>query len=81
MRTLEEIYNQGKTQLSRFPHPDQDAKMLLCESASISLERFFSTPGKKVTKDQADQYFHLIQKRQLGFPLAYLTGKKEFWSL
>ncbi|MCJ7579336.1 MAG: peptide chain release factor N(5)-glutamine methyltransferase, partial [Candidatus Aminicenantes bacterium] len=23
----------------------------------------------------------LIQKRQLGFPLAYLTGKKEFWSL
>ena len=81
MRTLEEIYNQGKTQLSRFPLSDRDAKILLCESASISIERFHATPGKQVTKNQADQFFHLIQKRQEGFPLAYLTGKKEFWSL
>jgi len=83
VRTLEEIYTQGKNQLSLscFPHPDRDAKILLCESVSISLERFFSTPRKKVTKIQADQFFHLIKMRQKGFPLAYLTGKKEFWSL
>ncbi len=81
MSTLEDIFNQGKTQLSRFSHPELDAKILLCESASISIEQFHAAPGKKVTKNQADHFIGLIKKRQQGFPLAYLTGKKEFWSL
>lgn len=81
MQTLEDLYNLGKTQLTRFPHSERDALILLCESASISPERLHSIPEKKVTKIQADHFFHLIQKRQQGFPLAYLTGKKEFWSL
>lgn len=34
-----------------------------------------------MTKSQEVQFFQLIKKRQKGFPLAYLTGKKEFWSL
>jgi release factor glutamine methyltransferase len=58
-----------------------NAKILLCESASISIEQFHASPEKKVTKNQADFFFHLITKRLQGFPLAYLTGKKEFWSL
>ena len=81
MSTLEDIYNQGKTQLSRFTHPELDAKILLCESASISLEQFHLMPEKKITKTQADHFFYLIKKRLQNFPLAYLTGKKEFWSL
>ncbi len=80
MRTLEDIFNQGKTQLSRFPNPELDAKVLLCESALISIEQFHATPEKKVTKNQAGLFFHLIKKRLKGFPLAYLTEKKEFWS-
>ena len=81
MSILEDIFNQGKTQLSCFTHPELDAKILLCESASITIEQFHSTPGKKITKNQADLFFCLIKKRLQGFPLAYLTGKKEFWSL
>ncbi len=81
MRTIEDIFNQGKTQLSRFPNPELDAKILLCESASISIEQFHAMPEKKVTKNQADLFSHLIKKRLQGFPLAYLTEKKEFWSL
>lgn len=81
MRTLEDIFNQGKTQLSRLPHPELDAKILLCESASISLEQFHASPEIKVTNNQADHFFRLIEKRLQSFPLAYLTGKKEFWSL
>lgn len=80
MRTLEDIFNQGKTQLSRLPHPELDAKILLCESASISLEQFHASPEIKVTNNQADHFFRLIKKRLQSFPLAYLTGKKEFWS-
>jgi release factor glutamine methyltransferase len=79
--TLEDIFKQGQNQLSRFSHPDLDAKILLCESVSISIEQFHVSPGKLVTKNQANHFFRLIKKRQQGFPLAYLTGKKEFWTL
>lgn len=81
MRTLEDIFNQGKTQLSRLPHSELDAKILLCESASISIEQFHASPEIKVTNNQAGLFFRLIKKRLQNFPLAYLTGKKEFWSL
>lgn len=81
MRTLEDIFNQGKTLLSCLPHSELDAKILLCESASISLEQFHASPEIKVTNNQADHFFRLLKKRLQSFPLAYLTGKKEFWSL
>jgi len=80
VRTLENIFNQGKTQLSRLPHSELDTKILLCESASVSIEQFYAAPEKKVTQNQAALFFHLIKKRLQGFPLAYLTGKKDFWS-
>ncbi len=81
MRTVEDLFNQAKIQLFFLPHPELDAKILLCKSASISIEQFHINPGKKITKKQADLFFNLIKKRQQGFPLAYLTRKKEFWSL
>lgn len=81
MSTLEEILNEGTSQLFRFPYAKRDAKILLCKSASISSEQFYTNPEKKLTKKQADQFASLLKKRILGFPLAYLTGKKEFWSL
>ena len=81
MRTLEDIFNQGKTQLSCLPHSELDAKILLCKSVSISLEQFHAAPEIEVTSNQADHFFHLIKKRLQSFPLAYLTGIKEFWSL
>jgi len=81
VRTLEDLFNQGKTQLSRFPNPELDAKILLCESASIPIEHFHAAPEKIVKKNQSDLFSRLIKKRLQGFPLAYLTEKKEFWSL
>ncbi len=80
MRTLEDIFNLAKTQLSCLQHKELEAKILLCESASISIEQFHAEPEKKITKNQTDLFFRLLKKRQEGFPLAYLTKRKEFWT-
>lgn len=81
MSTLHEAYLQGRINLKNLPFPDLDARVLLCECASIPEEQFFISPDKKLTKIQRIKFKRLIKKRQRGFPLAYLTGKKEFWSL
>jgi release factor glutamine methyltransferase len=53
----------------------------LCFSAGLSEERFFSNPEEKLTRKQERLFKRLLTKRLSGIPLAYLTGKKEFWSI
>lgn len=48
---------------------------------SVSEEQFHAHPQKQVFRHQEREFFRLIFKRSCGFPLAYLRGKKEFWSL
>ena len=43
-------------------------------------EDFLKNPGFLLSPAQVDLYLRLIQKRLSGFPLAYLTGSKGFWS-
>lgn len=81
MRTLSEVFVQGQSLLSCLPHPELDARILLCESLSVSEEQFFFSPETVPSKRQKRRFFRLVQKRRRGFPLAYLTGKKEFWSI
>lgn len=44
-------------------------------------EQFYSSPEKKVSRKEERQFFKLVSKRLSGFPLSYLTGIKEFWSI
>jgi release factor glutamine methyltransferase len=53
----------------------------LYKALSISEEKFYADPDLAISKHQQDAYFNLIQKRLSGIPTAYLTGKREFWSL
>lgn len=38
-------------------------------------------PDKQLSPDQAAQFKEILQQRLEGRPVAYITGKKEFWSL
>jgi release factor glutamine methyltransferase len=40
-----------------------------------------SHPEYALTSQEAQEFQTLLQKRQEGVPIAYLTGHKEFWSL
>ncbi len=38
-------------------------------------------PDANIPVDTCQLYYSLIQRRQQGEPIAYITGKREFWSL
>ena len=64
-----------------FPNPSLEAKILLLNVASIGEEQFLSSPDLQLSRKQERDYFQLIAQRLAGFPIAYLTGTKEFWSI
>jgi release factor glutamine methyltransferase len=81
LATSQESFQRGKSLLRDFPNPSLEAKILLLSAASIGEEQFFSSPDLRLSRKQERDYFQMIAKRLAGFPLAYLTGTKEFWSI
>ncbi len=81
MRTIQELFQEGLSRLKDLPNPHLEAKLLLLRAASLSETQFFTFPNKKIPGAQTGEYYKLISKRLTGFPLAYLTGTKEFWSI
>jgi release factor glutamine methyltransferase len=58
-----------------------DAEVLLAHALDSSRARLRSHPEAAVTAAGAQRYLDLIGRRAAGEPLAYLTGRREFWSL
>jgi len=81
LSTIQELFLKGKSLLKDFPNPHLETKLLLLFCTSLSEEQLFSSPDKKLSRRQDRCFFKLISKRQEGFPLPYLTGSKEFWSI
>jgi release factor glutamine methyltransferase len=79
--SLNEAHFKGKAALNHLPDPERDARILLRFCLSLSDEEFFANPEKKVKTRQWKFYLRLLYKRSKSTPIAYLTGKKEFWSL
>jgi len=81
LSTIEELFRKGILALKGLPHPALEAKVLLLHCLSLQEEEFFTSAGKKVSRNKEKKFLSLLKKRKKGLPLAYLTGKKEFWSL
>jgi release factor glutamine methyltransferase len=47
----------------------------------MSEVEWLASPHRLATKRQELRYLKLIERRLSGIPLAYITGRKEFWSL
>lgn len=81
MSTIQELFLKGKALLKDKPHPHIEAKLLLLECASISEEKFYSSSDLELSRAEEKRFFRLISKRLQGYPIPYLTEKKEFWSI
>ena len=58
-----------------------DAEILLASSMKIDRAGLYAYPERKVP-DQAVTHFNsLLSRRNQHYPVAYLIGSKEFWSL
>lgn len=59
----------------------RDAEVLLCHVLNQSLTYLRTWPERELSGVQQAAFDELIRKRQLGEPVAYLTGEREFWSM
>jgi len=57
-----------------------DAEVLLCHVLDKPRSHLRAWPEKLLSKQQHTQFSTLLELRQQGAPIAYLTGSKEFWS-
>jgi release factor glutamine methyltransferase len=58
-----------------------DAELLLAHALEVGRAWLKSHPEAVVDAAQARRYRELLERRAAGEPVAYLTGKREFWSL
>ena len=60
--------------------PRREARLLLAHALGIYADALIS-PRFNVERAKADEYLRLLERRCKREPLAYITGRKEFWSL
>ena len=68
----------------RLPESDSaglDAELLLCSVLRCDRARLYARPEQGLSQTQAALFDERIEQRAEGRPIAYLLGKKEFWSL
>ena len=58
-----------------------DSELLLSHVLQCTRLDLFLKRDQQLNGDQMLSYQNLLRQRYLGCPVAYLTGKKEFWSL
>jgi release factor glutamine methyltransferase len=58
-----------------------DAELLLANSLNTDRAALYAYPEKEVSKKDAANFQLLVKKRIDNYPIAYLTGTREFWSL
>tara|TARA_B100000686_G_C16616083_1_gene876532 strand:- start:146 stop:1051 length:906 start_codon:yes stop_codon:yes gene_type:complete len=81
--TIFSILNSATLELEE-THTDSarlDSELLLSHILGCPRLDLFLKGHMQLNDDQFVAYLELLRQRSLGCPVAYLTGKKEFWSL
>jgi release factor glutamine methyltransferase len=58
-----------------------DAELLLAHALGVSRARLYAWPEDEPDTVQRAAFERLVEAREQGEPIAYLTGRREFWSL
>ena len=80
---LKELYSLGKNNLSQkaIETPGLEAYILLCESEIIhDMSELYSHPEMEVDNTSYKKFLKLLNQRIEKEPIAYILGKKEFYS-
>lgn len=78
-KTVATALKDAERELSKSDTPSLDAQILLCEALSWSRERLLTSKGDSLSNEDLDRFKRLITRRYNGEPVAYITGRREFW--
>ncbi len=80
--TIATLIESGKTTLDgAVDTPRLDAELLLAFALDATRSTLAAWPERPVDAARRAVYENLVQRRARGEPVAYLVGKREFWSL
>jgi release factor glutamine methyltransferase len=57
-----------------------DAEILLCQALNQPRSHLRAWPDKPLLPEHLAAFRALLEQRQQGIPIAYITGNREFWS-
>ena len=80
--TIREIIFEATQRLEEagIPSARLDAEVLLAFLLRCDRLAFFKNPENPISKEQRAAFDRLIERRTGGEPVAYMTGRKAFWS-
>lgn len=61
--------------------PRLDAELLLSSYLKKERTSLYTHPEQTLTENELEQFLEWVERRKHGEPVAYIIGKKEFWSL
>lgn len=74
-------YQQRHRELSESDSAELDTDLLICHVLNKPRVYLYAHPEQTLSTDQIAQLDALFARRRSGEPVAYLTGRSEFWSL
>lgn len=80
MTTVAELLVSAANRLARSPSPRLDAEVLMTRLTGLSRAQMYARPDFALPAPVAAAYDTLVDARERGMPVAYLTGEREFWS-
>ncbi len=83
MTTISQALLQARERLSDLVDtiPELEADVLLAFTLGTTRSHLFAWPDEPLTPEQDLRFRQLVARRLRGEPIAYLTGRREFWSL
>lgn len=66
---------------NHYDSPELDAEVLLAATLHSNREALYAHPEKKINKKKFKKFKNLIIRRSRHEPVAYITGKKDFFGL
>lgn len=80
-KDLEQLFRQTASRLSLSSSPYLEARLLIQKATGWDESEFFRRLDSPVSPLLLRKLETLVRRRQSGWPVAYILGQKEFWSL
>lgn len=83
MTTAASLIANGAERLTRagLETPQREARLILSHVLDVPVAELILTPDRNVTLDQKRVFDELLDRRSDRVPFAYLTGRRDFWTL
>lgn len=79
--SIDELLRVGRSALAHNPTARLDAELLLAHVSQLDRAYFRAHGEREISATMVRAYESLLVRRARGEPIAYITGRKEFWSL